>query len=122
MAIGNFSKGNSSNNKIEGRNGNDTIDGGLGTDTVVYRDEISNYSITRNDDNSISVKHLTFSDNNIDDGTDILTISDNVPIWEVRNQEMKIMKKYTKKEKLLTKIMSALSSIYRHNRTLAKLS
>ncbi len=58
--------------------GNDTIDGGLGTDTAVYRDEISNYSITRNDDNSISVKHLTFSDNNIDDGTDILTNIENI--------------------------------------------
>ena len=70
--------GNSSANNIQGGAGNDIIDGGSGTDTAVYQDVASNYSITRNTNNSITIKHSNLTDNSIDDGTDILTSIENI--------------------------------------------
>ena len=70
--------GNSSANNIQGGAGNDIIDGGSGIDTAVYQDVASNYSITRNTNNSITIKHSNLTDNSIDDGTDILTSIENI--------------------------------------------
>ena len=70
--------GNSSANNIQGGAGDDIIDGGSGTDTAVYQDVASNYSITRNTNNSITIKHSNLTGNSIDDGTDILTSIENI--------------------------------------------
>ena len=70
--------GNSSANNIQGGAGDDIIDGGSGTDTAVYQDVVSNYSITRNTNNSITIKHSNLTGNSIDDGTDILTSIENI--------------------------------------------
>ena len=42
---------------IEGGAGNDTIDGGAGSDTAVFRDIYESYTLTYNDDGSLTVKH-----------------------------------------------------------------
>ena len=60
------------NDTIEGGAGNDTIDGGAGSDTAVFRDTYESYTLTYNDDGSLTVKHNPFSSDQIDEGTDTL--------------------------------------------------
>ena len=57
---------------IEGGAGNDTIDGGAGSDTAVFRDTYESYTLTYNDDGSLTVKHNPSSSDQIDEGTDTL--------------------------------------------------
>ncbi|MDA9904377.1 FG-GAP-like repeat-containing protein [Hyphomicrobiales bacterium] len=58
---------------IEGGAGNDIIDGGSGLDTAIYKDSSSAYTLTANDDGTVSVLHSSPSENFIDEGTDTLT-------------------------------------------------
>ena len=58
---------------IEGGAGNDAIDGGAGVDTAIYKDASSAYTLTANDDGTVSVVHSSPSENFIDEGTDTLT-------------------------------------------------
>ena len=58
---------------IEGSAGNDIIDGGTGLDTAIYKDTSSAYTLTANDDGSVSVVHSSPSEGLIDEGSDTLT-------------------------------------------------
>jgi len=58
---------------IEGGAGNDIIDGGTGLDSAIYRDSSSAYTLTANDDGTVSVVHTSPSDGFIDEGSDTLT-------------------------------------------------
>ena len=58
---------------IEGGAGNDIIDGGKGIDTAIYKDSSSAYTLTSNDDGTVSVVHLSPSEGFIDEGSDTLT-------------------------------------------------
>ena len=58
---------------IEGGAGNDIIDGGKGIDTAIYKDSSSAYTLTANDDGTISVVHSSPSEGFIDEGSDALT-------------------------------------------------
>ena len=58
---------------IEGGAGNDTIDGGSGNDTAIFQDISSAFTITVNDNGSITVAHSSPSDDLVDEGTDTLT-------------------------------------------------
>ena len=60
------------NDTIEGGAGNDTIDGGAGSDTAVFRDTYESYTLTYNDDGSLTVKHNSSSSDKINEGTDTL--------------------------------------------------
>ena len=48
--------GNGSSNRIEGGGGNDLLDGGAGQDTAVFTGLLSDYTITRNADGSLTVE------------------------------------------------------------------
>ena len=65
--------GYAGNDTIEGGAGNDVIDGGKGVDTAIYKDSSSAYTLTANDDGTVSVLHSSPSENFIDEGTDTLT-------------------------------------------------
>ncbi len=58
---------------IEGGAGNDAIDGGAGVDTAIYKDSSSAYTLTANDDGTVSVIHSSPSEGSTDEGTDTLT-------------------------------------------------
>jgi len=58
---------------VEGGAGNDTIDGGKGNDTAIFQDISSAFTITANDNGSITVAHSSPSDDLVDEGTDTLT-------------------------------------------------
>ena len=58
---------------IEGGAGNDIIDGGKGIDTAIYKDSSSAYTLTANDDGTISVVHSSPSEGFTDEGSDALT-------------------------------------------------
>ena len=58
---------------IEGGAGNDAIDGGAGVDTAIFKDVSSAYTITTNDDGTISVVHSSPSGGITDEGSDTLT-------------------------------------------------
>ena len=58
---------------IEGGAGNDLIDGGAGVDTAIYKDSSSAYTLTSNDDGTISVVHSSPSEGFTDEGSDALT-------------------------------------------------
>ena len=58
---------------IEGGAGNDTIDGGAGSDTAVFRDTYESYTLTYNDDGSLTVKHNPSSSEQTNEGIDTLT-------------------------------------------------
>ncbi len=58
---------------IEGGAGNDVIDGGTGVDTAIYKDSSSAYTLTTNDDGTVSVVHSSPSDGATDEGSDTLT-------------------------------------------------
>ena len=58
---------------IEGGAGNDAIDGGKGVDTVIYKDSSSAYTLTANDDGTVSVVHSSPSEGFADEGSDTLT-------------------------------------------------
>jgi hypothetical protein len=58
---------------IEGGAGNDVIDGGGDLDTAIYKDLSSSYTLTANEDGTISVVHSSPSDGFIDEGSDTLT-------------------------------------------------
>jgi len=60
------------NDTIEGGAGNDTIDGGAGSDTAVFRDTYESYTLTHNDDGSLTVKHNPSSSDTTDEGIDTL--------------------------------------------------
>ena len=61
------------NDTIEGGAGNDTIDGGAGSDTAVFRDTYESYTLTYNDDGSLTVKHNPSSSEQTNEGIDTLT-------------------------------------------------
>ena len=65
--------GYAGSDSIQGGAGNDTIDGGDGNDTAIFQDKSSSFTITTNDNGSISVTHSSPSDELIDEGTDTLT-------------------------------------------------
>ena len=65
--------GYAGNDSIEGGAGNDSIDGGAGSDTAIFNDASSAFTITTNDNGSISVIHSSPSDGLIDEGSDTLT-------------------------------------------------
>ena len=58
---------------IEGGAGNDVIDGGTGVDTAIYKDSSSAYTLTANDDGTVSVVHTSPSEGFTDEGSDTLT-------------------------------------------------
>jgi len=58
---------------IEGGAGNDIIDGGKGVDTAIYKDTSSAYTLTANDDGTVSVVHSSPSEGFTDEGSDTLT-------------------------------------------------
>ncbi len=58
---------------IEGGAGNDIIDGGKGVDTGIYKDTSSAYTLTANDDGTVSVVHSSPSEGITDEGSDTLT-------------------------------------------------
>ena len=58
---------------IEGGAGNDVIDGGAGLDAAIYKDLSSAYTLTANDDGTISVVHSSPSEGFSDEGSDTLT-------------------------------------------------
>ena len=58
---------------IEGGAGNDVIDGGKGVDTAIYKDSSSAYTLTANDDGTVSVVHSSPSEGFADEGYDTLT-------------------------------------------------
>ena len=58
---------------IEGGAGNDVIDGGAGVDTAIFKDVSSAYTLTNNDDGTISVVHSSPSEGFTDEGSDALT-------------------------------------------------
>ena len=58
---------------IEGGAGNDAIDGGKGVDTAIYKDSSSAYTLTANDDGTVSVVHSSPSEGFTDEGSDTLT-------------------------------------------------
>ena len=61
------------NDTIEGGVGNDIIDGGAGIDTAIFKDTSSTYTLTANDDGTVSVDHSSPSEGSTDEGLDILT-------------------------------------------------
>ena len=65
--------GYAGDDSIEGGGGNDIIDGGTGLDTAIFKDASSAFTITTNDNGSISVTHSSPSDGLIDEGSDTLT-------------------------------------------------
>tara|TARA_Y100000591_G_scaffold229646_1_gene200637 strand:- start:384 stop:1856 length:1473 start_codon:yes stop_codon:yes gene_type:complete len=65
--------GYAGNDTFEGGAGNDTIDGGNGNDTAIFQDISSAFTITANDNGSITVAHSSPSDDLVDEGTDTLT-------------------------------------------------
>ena len=58
---------------FEGGAGNDIIDGGAGVDTAIYKDSSSNYTLTTNDDGTVSVVHTSPSEDFTNEGSDNLT-------------------------------------------------
>jgi len=58
---------------FEGGAGNDIIDGGKGVDTAIYKDASSAYTLTANDDGTVSVVHTSPSEGFTDEGSDTLT-------------------------------------------------
>jgi len=58
---------------IEGGAGNDVIDGGGDLDTAIYKDVSSAYTLTANDDGTVSVVHSLPSEDFTDEGSDTLT-------------------------------------------------
>ena len=58
---------------IEGGAGNDIIDGGTGLDSAIYKDASSAYTLTANDDGTVSVVHSSPSEGFSDEGSDTLT-------------------------------------------------
>jgi len=58
---------------IEGGAGNDAIDGGAGIDTAIFNDTSSAYTLTANDDGTVSVVHSSPSEGLTNEGTDTLT-------------------------------------------------
>jgi hypothetical protein len=58
---------------IEGGAGNDIIDGGEDLDTAIYKDTSSAYTLTANDDGTVSVVHSSPSEDFTDEGSDTLT-------------------------------------------------
>ena len=58
---------------FEGGAGNDIIDGGKGVDTAIYKDSSSAYTLTANDDGTISVVHSSPSEGFTNEGSDTLT-------------------------------------------------
>ena len=58
---------------IEGGAGNDIIDGGTGLDSAIYKDSSSAYTLTANDDGTVSVVHSSPSEGFADEGSDTLT-------------------------------------------------
>ena len=65
--------GYAGNDSIEGGAGNDSINGGAGSDTAIFKDASSAFTITTNDNGSISVIHTSPSDGLIDEGSDTLS-------------------------------------------------
>ena len=57
---------------IEGGAGNDKIDGGTGLDTTIHKDTSSAYTLTANDDGTVSVVHSSPSEGFTDEGSDTL--------------------------------------------------
>ncbi|WP_245435401.1 hypothetical protein [Microvirga calopogonii] len=66
--LANAITGNAGDNRIEGGGGNDLLDGGAGQDTAVFSGILSDYTITRNANGTLTVKDNT----NSRDGTDTL--------------------------------------------------
>jgi hypothetical protein len=58
---------------IEGGAGNDAIDGGNGVDTAIYKDSSSAYTLTANDNGTVSVVHTSPSEDFTNEGSDTLT-------------------------------------------------
>jgi Ca2+-binding RTX toxin-like protein len=58
---------------IEGGAGNDIIDGGGGLDTAIYKDLSSSYTLTANEDGTVSIVHSSPSEGFTDEGSDTLT-------------------------------------------------
>ncbi len=58
---------------FEGGAGNDIIDGGAGVDTAIYKDASSTYTLTSNDNGTVSVVHSSPSEGFTDEGSDTLT-------------------------------------------------
>ena len=58
---------------IEGGAGNDIIDGGSGLDSAIYKDSSSAYTLTANDNGTVSVVHSSPSEGFTDEGSDTLT-------------------------------------------------
>mgnify|MGYP003302505213 CR=1 FL=1 len=58
---------------FEGDAGNDVINGGIGIDTAIYKDSSSAYTLTANDDGTVSVFHASPSEGFTNEGSDTLT-------------------------------------------------
>jgi len=58
---------------FKGGAGNDIIDGGKGIDTSIYKDVSSAYTLTTNDDGTVSIIHASPSEGFTDEGSDTLT-------------------------------------------------
>jgi len=58
---------------FEGGAGNDIIDGGAGVDTAIYKDASSSYTLTSNDNGTVSIVHSSPSEGFTNEGSDTLT-------------------------------------------------
>ena len=65
--------GYAGNDTFEGGAGNDIIYGGAGLDSAIYKDSSSAYTLTANDDGTVSVVHSSPSEGFTDEGSDTLT-------------------------------------------------
>ena len=93
---------------FEGGAGNDLIDGGAGVDTAIYKDASSAYTLTSNDNGTVSVVHSSPSEGFTDEGSDSLTDIEKMQFSD------KILSKTSLKYKLSETVNSSENIISAH--------
>jgi hypothetical protein len=93
---------------IQGGAGNDAIDGGKGIDIAIYKDTSSAYSLTANDDGTVSVIHSSPSEGFTDEGSDTLTSIEKIQFSD------KTLSKTSLKYELSTTLDTTKNSLSAH--------